>query len=202
MNKFMKHAYVLFIITMLSFVVLPFTSEARGSFGGGRGRSFGTRSFGGSRSFGSSRGNSGGTRSFSNGRSFRSMSTGRFANGQQYRTRYGTPRKTTSMNIAQNGRDRNYAVHSYGGMGDRFMTGYLLGSIPWYWHMPFHPAFYYSRPVVVDGTNGKKEAYPGTFSFGSVILVILMLGGIGFIIYALFFRRKQQFNYGEYSSFS
>ena len=63
MNKFMKHAYVLFIITMLSFVVLPFTSEARGSFGGGRGRSFGTRSFGGSRSFGSSRGNSGGTRS-------------------------------------------------------------------------------------------------------------------------------------------
>jgi hypothetical protein len=130
------------------------------------------------------------------------MSTGRFANGQQYRTRYGIPRKTTSMNVAQNGRNRNYAVHSYGGLGDGFMTGYLLGSIPWYWHMPFHPAFYYSRPVVVDGTNGQKEVYPGTFSFGSVILVILMLGGLGYIIYALFFRRKKQhFNYGEHSSF-
>lgn len=203
MNKFMKHAYILFIITMLSFVVLPFTSEARGSFGGRGGRSFGTRSFGGSRSFGSSRRNSfGSPRTFSNGRSFRSMSTGRFANGQQYRTRYGIPRKTTSMNVAQNGRNRNYSVHSYGGLGDGFMTGYLLGSIPWYWHMPFHPAFYYSRPVVVDGTNGQKEVYPGTFSFGSVILVILMLGGVGFIIYALFFRRKNQhFNYGEHSSF-
>jgi hypothetical protein len=56
--------------------------------------------------------------------------------------------------------------------------------------------------VVVDGTNGQKEVYPGTFSFGSVILVILMLGGLGYIIYALFFRRKKQhFNYGEHSSF-
>lgn len=202
MKKFSLYAMTLFLLSILSLVIVPSVSEARSSFGGRGMRSFGSRSFGGTRSFGRSNKNSfGSPRSFSNGRSFRSSSTGRFATGKQYRSRYGIPRKTSTMNVSQNGMNRNYTVHSYGGLGDGFMTGYLLGSIPWYWHMPFHPAFYYSRPVVVDGANGGKEVYPGTFSFGSVIMAILMIGGIGFIIYALFFKRRRTNAFGEFSSF-
>jgi hypothetical protein len=203
MNTFHKYASILLLTSILSFIVMPFTVEARSGFGGRGGRSFGSRSFGGARSFGSSKRNSfGSNRTFSNGRGFRSAANGRFANGQQYRMRYGIPRKSSTMNINQNGANRNYTMHSYGGLGDGFMTGYLLGSIPWYWHMPFHPAFYYSKPVVVDGTNGTKEVYPGTFSFGSVIMALLLIGGIGFIIYALFFKKRRQYHqYGEYSSF-
>lgn len=203
MSAFIKHTYALLFMCMLSFIVLPITVDARSGFGRGGGRSFGSRSFGGNRSFGSSNRNSfGSSRSFSSGRGFRSSSTGRFANGQQYRMRYGIPRKSSSMKINQNGSNRNYTMHSYGGLGDGFMTGYLLGSIPWYWHMPFHPAFYYSRPVIVDGANGSKEVYPGTFSFGSIIMAIILIGGVGFVIYALFFRRRSQIReYGDYSSF-
>ena len=197
MSAFIKHTYALLFMCMLSFIVIPITVDARSGFGRGGGRSFG-----GNRSFGSSNRNSfGSSRSFSSGRGFRSSSTGRFANGQQYRMRYGIPRKSSSMKINQNGSNRNYTIHSYGGLGDGFMTGYLLGSIPWYWHMPFHPAFYYSRPVIVDGANGSKEVYPGTFSFGSIIMAIILIGGVGFVIYALFFRRSQIREYGDYSSF-
>jgi hypothetical protein len=72
------------------------------------------------------------------------------------------------------------------------MTGYMMGMIPWYWHTPFHPAFYYSQPVIVNGANGTREVYPGTFSIGSLLLVFLFLAGILFIIYAVIKSRRQQ----------
>ena len=191
--------YTVFIFTILSFITLPFIAEARGSFGGrGGGRSFGSRSFGGFRSNSSSR-SFGGNRSFGSGRSFSSNRFRPINSAKDYRSRYGIPRKTTAMNIGNNGSNRNYQVHSYGGIGDGFMAGYLMGSIPWYWHMPFHPAFYYSRPVVVQGANGNQEVYPGTFSIGSFLLGLLLVGGFGFVLYALFKKRKPI--QSQYSSF-
>ena len=78
------------------------------------------------------------------------------------------------MNNGRGG-NSNYVVHSYGGRGDGFMAGYMMGMIPWYWHTPFHPAFYYSQPVIVNGANGTREVYPGTFSIGSLLLILLCL---------------------------
>ena len=195
----MSKYLVLLILSIVTLIIEPTISEARGGFGGfrGGGRSFGGRSFGSSRSFGgsrnsnsfSNRNNSSATRNNSFGGS-RSRS---FTSGKDYQQRYGVPRKSQTMSM-NNGRggNSNYVVHSYGGRGDGFMAGYMMGMIPWYWHTPFHPAFYYSQPVIVNGANGTREVYPGTFSIGSLLLILLCLAGIIFIIYAIIRSRRQQ----------
>lgn len=84
----------------------------------------------------------------------------------------------------------NYSVHRYGGMSDRFMTGYLMGSTPFLWSTPFHPAFYYSRPYYHTGASGVTEVYPPTFQIGKLIVTLLVVGGIGYLIYRVMRRRK------------
>ena len=183
----MSKYLVLLILSIVTLIIEPTITEARGGFGGfsGGGRSFGSsRSFGGSRnsnSFSSRNNSFGGSRSRS------------FTSGKDYQQRYGVPRKSQTMSM-NNGRggNSNYVVHSYGGRGDGFMAGYMMGMIPWYWHTPFHPAFYYSQPVILNGANGTREVYPGTFSTGSLLLVLLCLAGIIFIIYAIIRSRRQQ----------
>jgi len=190
---------VLLILSIVTLIIEPTITEARGGFGGFRagGRSFGGRSFGSSRSFGGSR-NSNSFSSRNNSSASRNNSFGgsrsrSFMSGRDYQQRYGIPRKSQTMSM-NNGRGgtSNYIVHSYGGRGDGFMAGYMMGMIPWYWHTPFHPAFYYSQPVIVNGENGTREVYPGTFSIGSLLLVFLFLAGILFIIYAVIKSRRQQ----------
>jgi hypothetical protein len=65
-------------------------------------------------------------------------------------------------------------MYGYGGWGD-YSLGWL--SPPWYYYLPFHPAFYYSPPIYYDGGY-----YPGGFSFGRLLLGILI---IAFIIWLL-----------------
>lgn len=204
------------LLAVLPLDVLAQRSRGGGSFGGSRGsrsysmprssRPSGGGSFGGSRS----------TRPSSTPRSSPNYSTSpsrttstprattnsfggsRMTSASDYTSRYGMPRQTTRQAVpGTNG--QSYVVNRYGGMGDGFMMGYMMGSIPWYWSMPFHPAFYYSRPVTVANPDGTTAVYPGTFQWGTLFFTLLVIGGLLFIAYVWIKnrRRRQQFGGGE-----
>lgn len=189
-----------------------------GSFGGSRGGGFSGRSFGGgSRSFGGSRGyrSPGSSPSRPSMGPNRGMGYGtpslgrnsfggsRMARPADYTGRYGVPRRTETRTFSgANGARTNYVVNQYGGMGDGFMMGYMMGSMPWYWSMPFHPAFYYSRPYTVANPDGTTGVYPGTFQWGTLFFTLIIIGGIGFIVYTwLRNKRRNTFAYSSYSSY-
>lgn len=103
------------------------------------------------------------------------------SSGRSYRSRYGAPIRQERRSYGGN----NYVVHHYGGWGSGFMTGYLAGSAPWYWSMPFHPAFYYSRPYYVH-SGGGYEVYPGTFSLWRLLWGLFVLAAVtAFVIWLL-----------------
>ena len=111
----------------------------------------------------------------------------------EYTGRYGAPRATQRQAVrSANGSTTNYVVNRYGGMGDGFMMGYMLGSIPWYWSMPFHPAFYFSRPYTHVNPDGTVGMYPPTIQWGTVIMTIVIVAGIGFVIYTWLRNRRRR----------
>lgn len=77
-------------------------------------------------------------------------------------------------------------------MADGFMMGYMMGSIPWYFSMPFHPAFYFSRPYTVANPDGSVGVYPGTFQWGTLFLTLIVLAALGFIVVMWLKRRRQR----------
>ncbi len=85
----------------------------------------------------------------------------------------------------------NYIVNDYGGFGHGLMLGYLAGSTPFMWSMPFHPAFYYSRPTYVYNDDGTVEVYPPTFQFGRMLLTIFVVGIIVAVIYVVVRNRRR-----------
>jgi len=114
------------------------------------------------------------------------------------RKKYGTPRKTTQMTgKSAAGVSQNYNVHHYGGYGSGLMTGYLMGSSMWYWSMPFHPAFYYSRPVYVENGTGAYDVYPPTISYTKIFFAIAIVVVIVYFIR----KRKSKSNNNSTSSF-
>lgn len=191
-----------------------------GSFGGSRrsgGYSSGSRSNGGSRSSGggffsrrpSTSPSTGmqrnGNGSFGGSRPNSGLRGTTLNNSQQYTARYGTPRKQWTQTYTGNdGMSRPYVVNSYGGYGDGLMMGYLMGRTSWMWYTPFHPAFYYSQPSYVPMPNGGYQAYPPTFSFGSLFLALLIFGALAFIVWVVFksFLRKRGSSGGNYSQSS
>ncbi len=213
MNKINLRSFF-FIITALALMLLPDIMEARGSFGGSRG---GGRSGGSFRSSRPSGGSSfGGTRSStppnkSIGSTPRASSTprssfggNRVSNAGNYRSKYGVPRQSTPMAVS-NGRggSNNYIVHNYGGYSSGLMTGYMMGSIPFMWHTPFHPAYYYSRPVEVVGANGVVEVYPPEFSFAKLFFTLIIVALVIWLIVAYFKRRNANYDsIDSQSSFS
>ncbi|NQW30830.1 MAG: hypothetical protein HQ472_10005 [Ignavibacteria bacterium] len=113
-----------------------------------------------------------------------------------YTSRYGTPRRTETKSLQNGASGSNYVVHSYGGMSDGFMMGYIMGRAPWYYHMPFHPAFYYSAPYTVANPDGTTAVYPGQFNTGTLVFTMLLLGGGGYIVYVWYRNRKRVQNFG------
>lgn len=186
-----------------------------------RGRSFGgsrRRSSSRSRSRFSARSNSN-SRSKSNNKSFGGGSRNRRSSSQSMassprrpsfggkrmapadaKKKYGTPRKSETINRkSATGQNTNYVMHSYGGYGSGLMTGYMMGTTSWMWSMPFHPAFYYSRPVYVTNTDGTVGVYPPTFSFSRIFFILMIIA-----ILIWFFRRsrREKVHYQEsYGSF-
>lgn len=121
----------------------------------------------------------------------------------QAQQKYGTPRKTQTIqgkNAA--GQPQRYVANSYGGYGSSLMMGYMMGSTSWMWMMPFHPAFYYSRPNYVQNEDGTMSVYPPTFSFGRLLMVLIVLAIVIFIIRAIIKRRKQNRGGGDNPSLS
>jgi hypothetical protein len=53
----------------------------------------------------------------------------------------------------------------------------------WYFSTPFHPAFYFHRPVYYGGA-----VYPGGFNWGNFFLGILVIGAL--IVAAVWLFRK------------
>ncbi|MFP4527523.1 MAG: hypothetical protein ACLFQX_03165 [Candidatus Kapaibacterium sp.] len=126
----------------------------------------------------------------------------RLSTGKAYTQKYGTPRKTetvTGRNAA--GQQQKYVMHSYGGYGSGLMTGYMMGTTSWMWMMPFHPAFYYSKPYYVTNPDGTMGVYPPTFSFGKLLFTLLIIGGIAFIIVRIVKSRKKAARSDAQSSF-
>ena len=181
-----------------------------GSFGGSRGgygRSFGRsyrspggRSFSGSRTrqspppSRSAPGTSSPSGRFGSAPSSRNSFGGsRMSRPSDYTGRYGVPRATQRQSFrGPAGTTTNYVVNRYGGMGDGFMMGYMLGSIPWYWSMPFHPAFYFSRPYTHANPDGSVAVYPPTFQWGTLLMTILVVGGVAFILYTWLRNRRRR----------
>lgn len=167
-------------------------------------------SFGGSRGFSGSRSPSyAPSRPASPSSSPMSRSGGSFGGsrpqsavaGSNYRSSYGVPRQSTPMSVP--GASSPYMVHSYGGYSDGLMTGYLMGRTSMMWSMPFHPAFYYSRPVYVTSPTGAVEVYPPTFSFFRLFMGMLIMGGVVFLVVWLVRRRNNGGGYNtSQSSFS
>lgn len=196
---------VLIVSVMALFVMDVSEAEARRgrSFGGSRGGS----SFGSSRrstpSYGSSSRSTSRPRSSATTQRRSSFGGTRLSSPQQYTRSYGIPRRTESVRAPAMGGTgySNYQVHQYGGMGDRFMTGYLMGSTSWMWSMPFHPAFYYGRPAYYTNPNGVTEVYPPTFQLGKLIITLVVIGGIGYVIYRVM-RRRSTAQPGPQSSFT
>jgi hypothetical protein len=58
----------------------------------------------------------------------------------------------------------------------------MAGSIPWYWHTPFHGAFYYTQPIIVENEDGTIDVYPPEFNWTKLIMVVLFFGAIIVII--------------------
>lgn len=161
-----------------------------------------------SRGFGGSRRSFGGSRRSSTPKSRPSRSArtaprtspkapsfgGSRISSQQAKQRYGVPTKTSTVNSkSATGQNTQYVMHHYGGYSTGLMTGYMMGTTSWMWMMPFHPAFYYSRPNYVENPDGTVSVYPPTFSFGKMLMTILI---IGVIIYFVrnFFRRNSNSN--------
>lgn len=198
---------ILWIVTAL---VMLFTTVAPdliaqrrgGSFGGSRssGRSYsaprsGGGSFGGSRGGSYSRSPSGSTsRSSTPSATIPRNSFGgsRLSSSSDYTSRYGIPRQVQKQAVPGSNGTSTYVVNRYGGMGDGFMMGYMMGSIPWYYSMPFHPAYYYSRPMTVANPDGTTSIYPGTFQWGTLFFTLMVVGGIGFIIYVWLRNRRRR----------
>lgn len=204
---------IMIALFMLTIFLLPEIAEARRGGGG--------RSFGGSRrSFSSpSRTTSKPSSSFSRQRSGSSSSNQtrssmggtRMSSSKDYTSKYGTPRKTDTRSMrGADGVSRNYQFNSYGGFGSGLMMGYMLGAAPWYWSMPFHGAFYYSRPYQVTNPDGTVSVYPPTFSWSKFLFTLMIVAILIYLIRAYFKRRRNGYasnssggggGSGSYSSF-
>lgn len=208
----MKRILVLssLVLALLAWVIPTDALAQRrggGSFGGSRGgygRSYRSpssgRSFGGSRSRQAPPPSRNAPGSNTRTDRFGSTPTSRNAFGgsrmnrpADYTGRYGAPRATQRQSFrGPAGTSTNYVVNRYGGMGDGFMMGYMMGSIPWYWSMPFHPAFYFSRPYTHANPDGSVAVYPPTFQWGTLIITLLVVGGIAFVLFTWLRNRRRR----------
>lgn len=166
-----------------------FNLRRGGGFGGSR------RSFGGSRRSSSSR--------RSTSPSSRAKSTpkaspkapsfgGNRMSSSQAKQKYGVPTKTQPVTKASaSGQQTKYVMNHYGGYSSGLMTGYMMGSTSMMWMMPFHPAFYYSRPNYVENADGTVSVYPPTFSWGKLFITLIIIGVIVYFV-RNYFKNKNR----------
>ena len=207
MNLLRRFSLVAMLIGLVAMMMPEDLSAQRrgGSFGGRRSFSSPSRSYRApsntNRSFGGRRStqpSNYGSRSRSTDRSSmpsmgrNSFGGSRMTSSKDYTSRYGVPRQTSTQRMAGANGGQTYVINRYGGMGDGFMMGYLMGSIPWYFSMPFHPAFYFSRPYTAANPDGSMSVYPGTFQWGTLLFTLLIVAGVLFILYVWYKQRRRR----------
>lgn len=127
----------------------------------------------------------------------------RLQSREQYTRSYGVPRRSEQRMVSNaDGSQTRTIVHSYGGVGDGFAMGYMMGSIPFMWRTPFHPAFYYSRPQYLYNPDGSVEVYPGTFSFGTLLMVIIIGGVVVYLLFRIVRSMRRRVSSESVSSFN
>jgi hypothetical protein len=201
-NKIKKYRFfatLMILVVGILFIAPDFAEARRGS-----------RSFGGSRkssSYSKSKSSSSKSKSkssFGNKRSSSKPQTAsqkaassfggkRLGSSKDYTKKYGTPRKTTAIPARTTG-GPSYVTYGYGGYGSGLMTGYMMGTTSWMWSMPFHRAYYYSRPYYVDNPDGTVGVYPPTFSWSKLIFTFIIITVIVFVIVAIVRNRKKSKN--------
>lgn len=198
-NRTLNIIAVFFLLVTVFLFVAPDILEARRGGGGSR------RSFGGSRQKSvqprSTQQKSTQTQRQStpmisqNQKRATSFGGNRLTSQQAYTQKYGTPRKQSAVTGTNaTGQQQRYIVNNYGGYGSGLMTGYMMGTTTWMWAMPFHPAFYYSRPYYHENTDGTVSVYPPTFSTSKLIFTIIIAGVILYIIYAIIRNKRRRKN--------
>ena len=76
-----------------------------------------------------------------------------------------------------------------------------MGSTSMLWMMPFHPAFYYSRPNYVENADGTVSVYPPTFSWGKLFMTLIIIGVIVYFVRNYFRKKKESTEYSNQGSF-
>lgn len=187
-----------FVITVavIFFFVAPEFLEARKgggfrSFGGSRSRTFSSPS---KKSFTTPQ-----TRSTQ--RQTTSFGGKRLNSANEFRAKYGQPRKVVQPGQTP-GIPSNYRINDYGGFSNGLMMGYLMGHTSWLWLMPFHPAFYYTRPHYIENPDGTVDVYPPTFDWGKLFITLIIVGAIIYFIVRIIKRRKIAARAYSQSSFS
>ena len=139
-----RHLSLVALVIGLLAMMMPEDLSAQrrgGSFGGRRSFSSPSRSYRApsntNRSFGGRRStqpNTYGSRSRSSGRSEmpsmgrNSFGGSRMGTAKDYTSRYGVPRQTQTQRVPGANGGQTYVVNRYGGMGDGFMMGYMMGA--------------------------------------------------------------------------
>lgn len=189
------------LITLLTLIILfffiaPDFLEAR--------KGGGFRSFGGSRSRSFSSPSKKSTtppQTRTSQRQTTSFGGKRLSSANEYKAKYGQPRQVNQPGQTA-GVPGNYRINQYGGFSNGLMMGYLMGHTSWLWFMPFHPAFYYSRPQYVENPDGTVDVFPPTFDWGKLFITILIVGGIVYLIVKVIRRKKLAARANSQSSFS
>ncbi len=206
MLKFRLPGIMLIIALIILFVAPEFADARRGgrSFGGRRSTSKSYKSNTRSKTSTARKPTSSMNASKSTNPAKRTSFGGsRMTSSKAYTSKYGTPRKKTEYtgtNAA--GQQQRYVMHGYGGYGSGLMTGYMMGTTSWMWSMPFHPAFYYSRPYYVNNPDGSMGVYPPTFSFTRLLFTLIVVAIILYIIVRLIKRKSRNSRSYSQSSFS
>ncbi len=197
MKIIFKRLFVFFItVLVVFFFIAPEFLEAR--------KGGGFRSFGGSRSrsFSSpSKKNATPPISRSTQRQKTSFGGKRLTNANEYKAKYGQPRKVSQPGQIS-GVPGNYRINQYSGFSNGLMMGYLMGQTSWLWFMPFHPAFYYTRPQYVENPDGTIDVYPPTFDWGKLFITLIIVGAIVYYIIKIIQRKKLASRATSQSSFS
>ncbi|MCX8055292.1 MAG: hypothetical protein N3A67_06470 [Ignavibacteria bacterium] len=168
---------IIIILFVLKLFLLPDFAEARRGGGG--------RSFGGSRSFKPRTTQTVKPQTSNFPRQQRTSSFGGTRiSKEQAKAKYGIPKKVEqTKRVDANGNQRTYNIHNYDGYANGLMTGYLMGHTSWLWMMPFHPAFYYSKPYYVENEDGSIDVYPPTFSVVKLFIGIAIFSFVLWLLY-------------------
>jgi hypothetical protein len=114
---------------------------------------------------------------------------GRRISASQAKAKYGTPRKTQTVQAKnQAGNMTQYRVHSYGGFSSGLMMGYMTGNMT---SMMWMGSLFYTRPAYVTNPDGMTSVYPPTFSWTRFFIFLIVIYVIYRIIKAIIRSRKK-----------